>query len=378
MSIEYVEIRNPQREIIGICDAFNSIIWRGEYYGTGDFEIYAPCSPLNLSLLVEDNIVTRPDDENVGIIEHVEYTFDITNGRMITASGRFAKSILDRRVIYRKTGTNQISATMLNGNVETTARSIITMNAINCDFDTGRNIDALILGAHSGSEQIIVDADGNPTTQQVAFDNLLTWTDEFLKKYKIGAKITLNAEKQFVYTCYEGVNRAVDNTDGNEPVIFSQDFENLISSNFLIEKSAYKNAAVVAGEGEGIARFCSFYVSAGLSGIDRRELFVDENKAARKYVDSGGTERTLTVEQYNANLRAIGAQKLAALPIAESFDGEINLNSLTFQYKRNYNIGDIITIQDSDTKIYSNTRIIEICEVQDEKGYQITGKYETD
>ena len=50
MSIEYVEIRNPQREIIGICDAFNSIIWRPEYYGTGDFEIYAPCSPLNLSL----------------------------------------------------------------------------------------------------------------------------------------------------------------------------------------------------------------------------------------------------------------------------------------------------------------------------------------
>lgn len=375
--IEYVEIRNQNREIAGICDEYKSLIWRVDYYGTGDFEIYAPCTALNLALLIEDNIVTRPDDENVGIIETVLYTFNINDGRMIVASGRFSKSILDRRIIYRKTGTNQISATMLNGNVETAARSVVTMNAIDCSFDSARNIPALVLGAHSGSTQELVDADGNATTQQVTFDNLLTWTNEFLKNYKIGAKITLNAEKKFEFVCYEGKNRAVDNTDGNDPVIFSQDFENLISSEFTIDATNYKNAAIIGGEGEGIARFCSFYIPQE-SGLDRRETFVDESKTAKKYVDSGGTERTLTNAQYNGNLCAIGGQKLAAMPILESFDGEINLNSLTFKYKTNYNIGDIVTVQDSDTKLYSNVRIVEICEVSDDKGYQITGKYETD
>lgn len=376
--IEYVEIRNANREIIGICDEYKSIIWRVEYYGTGDFEIYAPCTALNLNLLSLGNYVTRPDDVNVGIIETLQYTYNATDGRMIVASGRFAKSILDRRVIYRLTGTNQISATMLNGNVETTARSIITMNAIDCSFDSARNIPVLVLGAHSGSTQTIVDADGNATTQQVAYKNLLDWTNEFLKKYKIGARIVLNANKELEFVCYEGIDRTVGNAGNNDVVIFSQDFENLISSEYIVDMTKYKNAAVVSGEGVGLAKFAAIFQYASITGLDRREIVIDESETAKKYIDSGGSEITLTNSQYTGNLRAIGAQKLAALPILESFDGEINLNSLTFKYKTNYNIGDIVTVQDSDTKLYSNVRIIEICEVSDDKGYQITGKYETD
>ena len=65
------------------------------------------------------------------------------------------------------------------------------------------------------------------------------------------------------------------------------------------------------------------------------------------------------------------------MPILRTFAGEINLNSLTFKYKTNYNLGDIITVQDSETNIFINTRIVEITEVQDEKGYSISGKYES-
>jgi hypothetical protein len=144
---------------------------------------------------------------------------------------------------------------MLNGNVETTARSIINMNAIDCSFDSARNIPVLVLGAHSGSTQTIVDADGNATTQQVAYKNLLEWTDEFLKKYKIGARIVLNANKELEFVCYEGIDRTVGNAGNNDVVIFSQDFENLISSEYIIDMTKYKNAAVVSGEGVGLAKF---------------------------------------------------------------------------------------------------------------------------
>lgn len=373
--IEYVEIRNQNREIIGIVDVFNSVIWHCEYYGTGDFEIYAPCSALNLELLIAGNFVTRPNDDNVGLIESVNYSFDITNGRMITATGRFAKCILDRRIIYRLT-ENTVSTTILNGNVETTVRSVVNMNAIDCPFDSGRNISGFVLGEHSGSTQIIVDANGDPTQQQVAFDNLLTWSNEFLRQYKIGARVILNDSKKLEYICWEGKNRAVDNLDGNDPVIFSQDFENLVSSDFEHNERSYKNAALIGGEGEGIARFCAVLIPAE-TGIDRRETFVDGSKTAKKYKDSAGNEHTLSNAVYESQLIAIGAQKLATLPILQTFNGEINLNSLTFKYKSNYNLGDIITVQDSDTKLYINTRIIEITEIQDEKGYQLTGKYES-
>lgn len=373
--IEYVEIRNQNFDFIGIVDVFNSIIWHVEYYGVGDFEIYAPCSALNLELLTAGHLITRTDDENVGIIENVEYSFSMQNGRMIKATGRFAKSLLSRRIIYRMTGTNTVSTTILSGNVETAVRNVIEENAIDCPFDAGRNMQNLILGEHSGSTAVIIDAAGNPTEQQTAFDNLLTWSNEFLQNYKIGSAVRMNNGK-FEFYCFEGKNRAVGNLDGNEPVIFSQAFENLISSDFKHDETNYKNAALIGGEGDGIARFCAVLIPS-FSGVDRREIFIDGSKTAKKYVDDAGHEQTLTDSQYNAQLIAIGAQKLATLPILQTFNGEINLNSLTFKYKTNYNIGDIITVQDSDTKIFINTRIIEIIEVQDEKGYSISGKYES-
>ncbi len=374
--IEYIEIRNADLEFAGIVDVFNSVIWHVDYYGTGDFEIYAPCLPLNLELLVAGNYITRPNDDAVGIIEEVHYSFSINDGRMITATGRFCKSLLDRRIIYRLTGANTVSTTILSGNVENAVRSVISDNAINCSFDASRNMQNLVLGEHSGSTAVIIDESGNPAEQQIAFENLLKWSDEFLRRYKIGAAVRINQNRQFEYYCYEGKNRTVDNTDGNEPVIFSQDFENLVSSEFTHNETNYKNAALIGGEGDGIARFCTVLESAD-SGVERREIYVDGSKTAKKYVDASGREQTLTSAQYQAQLLTLGAQKLATLPILQTFAGEINLNSLTFKYKVNYNLGDKITVQDSDTKIFMNTRIIEITEVQDNNGYSISGKYES-
>lgn len=378
MSIEYLEIRNQNFEIAGIVDVFKSVIWNVVYYGVGDFEIYAPVSPVNLALLVEDNYITRPNDDDIGVIESVEYIFNANDGRMIVAAGRFAKSILDRRLATDIRGFSGGSyyprPYVLSGNVVGNCMLLVS----NCAIDsilTERNISQLVLGERYQSYKEIIDDNGDPTSIQVFNENLLTWTDEFLKKYGLAAHVRLNANNKLEYTVFEGKNRAVDNTDGNAPVIFSQDFENLVSSNFKANKATYKNQIVVGGETSSDGRF--FTVSEPTeTGINRRETFFDASKTSRKYI-SGGTEQTMTTEQYKATLFSIGSQKLAELANYCTFDGEINLNSLTFVYKTDYDIGDIVTIQDSDTKIFSNVRILEITEVQDENGYTLTGKYES-
>ena len=372
--IEYVEIRAAaSREIIGIIDTAKSIIWRSCYYEAGDFEIYVPCNAATVNLLVAGNYVTRPNDHNVGIIEKIEITFNEFDGRMIIATGRMAKSILDRRIIYRLTD-NSVSPTILSGNVEHAARAVVYNNAIDCEFDSDRNIDALVLGAHSGNTKIIVDANGDPATKQVTYNNLLSWTDEFLREYEIGAYIGLNDSLKLQYLCFEGVDRSVDNTDGNDPVIFSQDFDNLLSSDYIYSEEKYKNMALIGGEGEGTARFCSVLIPS-LTGIERREMFINASTSSKTYKDDQGDEQTLTDEEYNTQLQSIGAQDLAGAQITQSFDGTINVNNGVYKYKENFNLGDLVTVQDNEIGLYINTRIIEVIETQDENGYNITANY---
>ena len=372
--IEYVEIRAAaSREIIGIIDTAKSIIWRSCYYEAGDFEIYVPCNAATVNLLVAGNYVTRPNDHNVGIIEKIEITFNEFDGRMIIATGRMAKSILDRRIIYRLTD-NSVSPTILSGNVEHAARAVVYNNAIDCEFDSDRNIDALVLGAHSGNTKIIVDANGDPATKQVTYNNLLSWTDEFLREYEIGAYIGLNDSLKLQYLCFEGVDRSVDNTDGNDPVIFSQDLDNLLSSDYIYSEEKYKNMALIGGEGEGTARFCSVLIPS-LTGIERREMFINASTSSKTYKDDQGDEQTLTDEEYNTQLQSIGAQDLAGAQITQSFDGTINVNNGVYKYKENFNLGDLVTVQDNEIGLYINTRIIEVIETQDENGYNITANY---
>lgn len=374
MAIQYIEIRSASdRELIGIIDDAKSIIWHDVYYGVGDFEVYAPCTPESVSLLIVGNYVTRYGDDNIGIIEKVNITYSAQDGRMIIASGRFAKSLLDRRIIYTLSGYS-VSPTILRENVEDAVRKLVTQNAIICTFDSDRNIAELVLGVDAGITKTIVDDSGAAAEKQVTHDNLLKYSDSLLEEYGIGAKCVLNDALKLAYTVYIGADRSADNSDGNEPVIFSQDFDNLISTTYSYDESLLKNTALIGGEGEGEARFHAI-VKSSASGAARREVFVDASGSSRTYKDENGEEQTLTDSEYNGQLETVGLQAISSLSITETFDGEIDLTNGSFYFRKNFNLGDIVTIQDTEIGLYINARILEITEIQDDNGYQINAKY---
>ena len=374
MAIQYIEIRSASdRELIGIIDDAKSIIWHDVYYGVGDFEVYAPCTPESVSLLIVGNYVTRYGDDNIGIIEKVNITYSAQDGRMIIASGRFAKSLLDRRIIYTLSG-HSVSPTILRGNVEDAVRKLVEQNAINCDFDTSRNIQELGLGIDAGIAKTIIDTSGTAADKQVTHDNLLEYTDSLLEEYGIGAKCVLNDALKLAYTVYIGADRSADNSDGNEPVIFSQDFDNLISTTYSYDESLLKNTALIGGEGEGEARFHAI-VKSSASGAARREVFVDASSNSRTYKDENGDEQTLTDAEYNAQLETVGLQAISGLAITETFDGEVDLMSGSFRYRDDFSLGDIVTIQDLEIGLYINARILEVTEVEDDSGYMISIVY---
>lgn len=434
--IDYVEIRNTGLELLGLIDTAKSVIWETQYFGAGAFELYTEATPQALSMLKEGNFVTRVESEGVGIIEAVEITYTGGDGRMIAASGRLAKSILDRRLITYVNGNKGV-ATVFSGNVEARARGLVQDNAIACYKDKARtvpypqrNISILQLGDLAGLP-------AETELRQITDEDLLTYTDEFLRQYGYGAKLIRKGNK-LAYTVYSGVDRSIGNAAGNEPVIFSEDFDNLTGSNYALDETARKSFALVGGEGEGNARF---YVecNAGLSDLARREVFIDSSTAREVFEDKfvgDGVERvdaddvkyiagtrafalshsatsllsvkvdgkdavfsfnastgvvTFSVaplsgleivvqyindDEYRAQLTGEGQQELAKLISAEGFSGSIDLENSTFKYGIDFEIGDIVTVQDNAINKYINVRVVTVAEVQDDSGYQVNIEFE--
>lgn len=373
--IDYVEIRNAETELIGIIDTAKSVIWRSVYYGVGDFEVYVQATQNTMELLSVGNYVTRQDNNEIGIIEKVEIKADKFDGLMITASGRFAKSILDRRLIYNLSGTSN-TATILRGNVEAQVRKIVEENAISCAFDSRRNIPLLELGALANIQLKIVDESGNAAQKQVSYGNLLEYSDAVLQEYELSAHVTLDAErKKLQYSVFTGEDRSEENESGNEPVIFSEGYDNLKDSAYSLDKTSCKNAALVGGEGEGTARF--YALAAGPeTGLARREFWVDASSISKKYKDAGGAEQTYSNDVYRGFLIERGRQSLSALKPVEAFGGSLDVTSGNFVFNRDFFLGDVVTVESERIGVYKRVRIISVTEVQDENGYTVSVDYQ--
>lgn len=371
--IEYIEVRGSDTNIIGIVDTASAVIWHSVYFGVGDFEITAPATPEVVALLAAGRYVTRRDNDDVGVIEKIHLPENVTEGATITASGRFFKSVLERRLIYQLTG-NSNKATILRGNVETEVREVVKNNAIACPFDSKRNIPLLALGDVAGINFRIVDANGNAADKQVSYENLLTYTDGVLEEYGIAAKCVLR-DGVFKYTVYGGTDRSANNAEGNAPVVFSTEYDNLTSSEYTYDDSTEKNVALIGGEGEGVKRFYSLLAHSE-SGLQRREIFIDASSISKTYKDESDVEQTYTDAQYKTMLDAKGKQDLAPLVVTETFDGVLDATNGNYKYGRDFALGDIVTVQNNRIGKYINVRIREALEYQDENGYTVEVKYQ--
>jgi len=364
--IEYIEARNADFEVIGILDTAQSVIWHSVYYGVGDFEIYINLQDA-LSVITDARYITRPNNNEVGVIESILIADDIESGKMITIKGRFAKSLLDRRIIYNLSGTSN-KATILRGNVETNVRKLVSENAI-----ASRSLDVLELGAVAEINKIIVDENGAAAQKQVSFENLLDYTEALLKEYGIASTVKLH-NKKLQYTVYEGADRSADNTDGNQPIVFSKEFDNLVSSEYTYDATQEKNVALIGGEGEGIDRFCVLLGSQ--NGLKRKEVFVDASSVSKTYKDENEEEKTYTDNEYTTMLKAHGKQSTSDLTVSEDFNGTIDITNGNWKYGEDVFLGDIVTVQDNDIGVFKNVRLGEVTEFQDQDGYTVEAVYQ--
>ena len=326
-----IRVYNADMYRIGQIENQTSLIWTRKLFEAGNFEIHAPITQKNLSLFQAGNLVSIKGAKEAGVIEDLEKEeSDIKNE--ITVKGRFLSSYTDRRIIK---GTVNYE----NALIEVIMRELLQR----CEA-----IPRVELGELHGFTPRI--------SFQATYRNLQTVLTKIAKFGLIGYRFTPDFNNHTItFDTMQGIDHSFAQSENNR-VIFSEDYNNLSNAIYKYNDQALKTCAIVGGQGEGAERVT--VTVGGGSGLNLREVFVD----ARDLSPDG-----LTTAQYKEVLRQRGQEALNEDIIAENLECETE-PSINFTYKKDYDLGDIVTVRKKSWGLYMNQRITEIQEVYEYGG----------
>ena len=249
-----IYVLNKDLERVGIIDSYTSLIWANRYDEVGDCELYVKATEQNLQLLKKGYHLSRDDDEMVCRIESIELDTDVENGNYLIVTGYDVKKILFQRVIW--------SQTNVDGNIEDYIRNLVYKSLTNPNLSAraitnSRGVQNFLLGDKANFKEV--------TTQQVTYNNVGEKIEELCKQFEWGYKVIVDIGNYY-FCLYKGVDRSNN-------VIFSKDYENIVSTKYKEDSSHLANVALVAGEGEGSKR--SRNVSGYATSLNRYEIYVD-------------------------------------------------------------------------------------------------------
>lgn len=324
-----MEIRVYDNELNfkGISENQTSFVWTRRYFESGEFRLYLPLTDDNLALYKLGNLVTYRGANEAGVIE--DLILRSTNlERVIIASGRFLSSYMDRRLV-RPTLT-------FNGKVEVAMRKMLT-DAV--------SIPLVELGQLN---------DFNETVNfQATYKNLLTMEEKLSQLSNIGFRFRPDFTNKVIYfETYKGVDRSRNQSD-RAFVEFSDMFDNLNSIENRQNDQLLKTVGYVGGQGEGPERVFVTIGDDSLTGLERREVYIDAKDISSE---------DITQSEYLDLLRARGAERMEDYMFSDSYEcATIPLGN--YEYKKDYDLGDIVTIRKTDWNLNMALRITEVQEV---------------
>ena len=344
-----IYVMDEDFETLDVIDYASSVIWTKRYMAAGDFEITVPACKQTVWLLQENRFLYRHDDDAIMIIKKIQAQTDIENGDKLIVSGPSVESVLGRRIIWEQTN--------LNGTVASGITQLLNENAINPEM-ASRKIDYLKIGsmcAKSSQLSLVKQITGDPLDAAIS---------GICQTYSLGYRMT-RSDKNLAFDIYSGADRSYAQME-NPHVVFSEEFGNLLTSNYTKDSTNYKNTAMVAGEGEGKARKKAI-VGNENAGWDRYEVFVDK-------LGISSNDGEISDDEYTNQLTEAGNEQLAEYQITESFESNVD-PAINYTYGVDYFLGDIVQIE----TVYGmqiRARITEIIESEDENGYTCIPTFE--
>lgn len=369
-----LEVFDFELNRLGLIEIYSSINYTLKFIDVGSFELKCAINEQNVKL-IQKNRFLWIEDEVCGIIQYISSS---TDDGTITVKGKLAKEMLNWRWVY--------PCFVKTGEPAALAESIVNIHCVN-PSESKRKMRGLVIG----NAGYVINKPH--ITYQKTGDTVLASVQNISTANNLGFEIYFNPRNvnPFKFVMLEGKDRTIGNKDGNKPVVFSRDFENIVSGSYEYNDDSFRNVALVAGEvtdgsnNENAARTFLVVDQAGsenVSSFYRKELYVDARDLQSEYSEEVTTkddegnditetvQKKMTEQEYNATLSNRGFEKMGETLVEESYESQIRTDARTiYQFGKDYTYGDYVTVIDKSLGIMLNVQITEMQIVYDANGY---------
>lgn len=345
------EVNDTTFDNIGEVNQYESLIWPDKFNGYASFELWAPITEENSEYFKKGNILWCGGD-NAAVVEIVKSEIDENGTKTYNVKGRTLEMLLTTRIIW---GTYNA----VNKDTSTAMYEIVNQNCVN-PSNANRKIPYLKLAED-------LKFGGKITYQKTGgevYDSLST----IASTYDLGFSVLFRPKtKELIFEVVEGVDRTVEQSV-NDPVEFSTELEDLLSSSYYTNDQDIKNVAFVQGEGSGSSRKSVTSGEANSKGFGRRELYVDARDLQSTSVDENGEEQNLSPTEYTQVLTQRGDDKLSECKTTETFEAQIRVfGDVQYEFGKDYRKGDKVTVRDRQLNVVVSARITEVEEDFDDE-----------
>jgi len=346
MKLEVFEKNTRTR--VDIIRSYNYVYYEDEFSDRGKFEIRIPVHDHSLMWLYQLGNWILFDDGVLGIIKGVRDYED--SDTEITIYGYLSNHILEFRSF--------LLTSIYYDTPPQIALSMFDELFVNPD-DERRKIGFL-----EASEDV-PEWSGKIRYQSTGKTFLETLRTMF-SPYDLGVElypVVKNYDEQtgqyanidsFEFRIIKPVYRTVNNTDGNTPVVFSFDNNNLQNLEYEEDGQDFASVAIVASEGTGQQRLTTEVDNTSIeyTGYERIELYVD----ARDLQSDEESEDPITDEELLEMMVERGKEKLQDHMIFISFNASIIEGK--YKYGVDFNKGDYVSVVDKNTNRIYDVQIV--------------------
>ncbi len=336
-----------------VVDKYESLIWTERFSAYGDFELTLHSTLENRSRFIEGTRLAIPASYRVMTVETVEDAIDSEDRPILTIKGTSMEAVLDRRLARGSMGSlTSAPKWTLTGTPAEIATQMFHDICVTGILDAGDIIP--LVQEESIFPEDTIDPPPDSITYEFEPKTLYEATKDLCDLYLMGFRLVRGPDNsQIYYDIYTGSDRTRHQTS-LPAVVFSQGLDNLQNTFELTSTIPYKNTAYVLSP-VGTEIVYPQDVDPSVEGFERRVLIVRADD-----ITSGDPPTA------SAQMIQRGYEELAKNRRLSGFDGEINPNS-QYVYGTDYNLGDLVEIQNADG-LSNSMQVTEQIIVSDKEG----------